>query len=120
MLWLLGQAQSSGIVEVIESINPDILGTVMILGTIGFFVTSIVTVVTISGSITNMKVVKMHHAMVKDLLKQGYSVDDIERLTMGQGIGGQVKKLVRAATNRLTKPGQQNANRPVPPVKQTA
>ena len=49
----------------------------------GIFVISIVTVVTLSSSVTHVKVMKLHQSMVKDLLSQGYSVDDIERLTMG-------------------------------------
>lgn len=121
MLWFLaqGQVESSGFMELLQSVDKELLGTVMILGTIGFFVSIIVCVCTISSTITNLRVVKMHNTMVQDLLQKGYSVDDIERLTMGQGIGGQVKKLVRAATNRINKTGYQEGNRPVPPVKQT-
>lgn len=119
---LLAQTQNGGIFELLQSLDKELLGVILIVGTVGIFVTSIVAICTISGAITNLRAMKLHQTMVTDLLQKGYSVDDIERLTMGQGIGGQVKKLVRAATNRLSTSGQSPdpANRPVPPVKQHA
>ena len=120
---LLAQVQesSSGSLELLQSLNPDALSAVLILATIGTFVTAIITVVTITGAITNARVMKLHHSMVKDLLSQGYSVDDIERHTMGgSGLGKQVTKLVRAATDRISKKPYDNSTRPVPPIKQPA
>lgn len=105
------------------SIFGDALGVILILATIGLIVTLIVTVVCVCRLINNFHIVKMHHRLVNELLQKGYSVDDIERLTVGQGIGGKVKKLYRAAANRMNSnvgksmnPGQ----KPVPPIKQSA
>jgi len=120
MSQLLAQVHESGTFDLLQSLNPEALSAALILAIIGTFVTMIIAIVTITGATTNMRVLKLHHSMVKDLLSQGYSVDDIERLTMGgSGLGKQVKKLVRAATDRISKQ-HSDLTRPVPPIKQKA
>ena len=115
---MLAYTHQSGLMDLLQSLNSELLGAVMIIGTVGFFLTVIITVVTITNAITNVRVMKLHHSTVKDLLNQGYSADDIERVTLGKnGLGNQFKKLVRAATNRIS---NYDRNSPAPPVKQNA
>lgn len=117
-------AQSNDFFELLRQIDSDILGAVFILATIGTFVTSIVTVACISHTWNNLAMIRMNQSLVKDLLKQGYSVDDIERLAYGGARWSrQFRKLVRSATDRLATVARRNneyENRPVPPFKQTA
>ena len=113
--------QSSSIFSILRDINPEMLGAVMILATIGFFVTSIVTVVTICSTWNNMTALRMHHNLVKDLLSQGYSVEDIERLVYGkQFLGRKFKNFFNKAKKQMFSSGQDFTNRPAPPVKQSA
>ena len=111
--------QTNSLFSLIKEINPEMLGVVMILATIGIFVATIVTVVTICSTWSNMSMMRMSHSLVKDLLNQGYSVDDIDRLVYGnQGWGRKLKQFVRNTKKQMTGSPQDYSNRPAPPVKQ--
>ena len=117
----LGEYAVSASPGFLHSISQGPFGIVLIFMTIGFFATVIVTVVSVCRSYTNLKLVKTHHKHVTELLQAGYSVDDIERLTGGgRGFGKKVKKLGRAAMNRLNTAAVKSSKtgKPVPPVKQ--
>lgn len=103
-------ASSPGI-ELLQNMNPDVLGAAMILGTILFFVTVVVSIVTICQTITRLAVVRSNKSLVQDLLSKGYSVDDVERLVYGQAGWNKLTRAIR-------KIGK-SKNRAVPPVKAT-
>ncbi len=116
----------SDFIEVLRQIDDDVLGAVMILSTIGFFLTLLVTIVGVIRTFNNVTLTRMNHNMVSGLLAKGYSVEEVERLTYGnQRWGNKLRNVVRLATHRL---GRFKRNRyyasgfnpPVPPRKQTA
>jgi hypothetical protein len=114
----------SEFVEVLRLFDNDLLGVVLVLATIGTFVTLIVSVISISRTWNNLAQIRMNQSLVKDLLNQGYSVEDIERLVYGGGQrwGSRFKQLVQSARSRFSRARNryEYANQPVPPVKQTA
>lgn len=115
-------AESPEFVEFLQRMDPDLLGTVLILGIIFSFVICIVTIVTVARTWNRMVELRMNQRLVKDLLKQGYSVDDIERLaSSGTSIGRHLHGFVQSAKHRIVRMSRSNeyANRPVPPVKQS-
>ena len=77
---LLGQ---SDFVELLQTIDDDMLGVVLIISTVGIFSTLIVTIVTIARTVNNLLLTRMQHSMVKNLLSQGYSIQEVERLAYG-------------------------------------
>ena len=116
-------AQSSDIFELLRQIDSDVLGVVFILATIGTFVTCIVTIACVSRTWNNIAMIRMNQSLVKDLLKQGYSVDDIERLAYGgPRFRHKFRRLVNTAKSRLANFAKRNEyqNRPVPPLKHSA
>ncbi|MFK7766877.1 MAG: hypothetical protein AB8B55_06615 [Mariniblastus sp.] len=113
--------QSSSFLGIIENVNPEMLGAVMILGVIGVFIATIVTVVSICRTVSNISMLRMNHTFVKDLLKQGYSVDDIDRLVYGnQGWGRKLQQFVKNTKRQMSSARNEFSNRPAPPVKQPA
>lgn len=95
--------------QVLQEMNPDVLGAAMILGTILFFVTLIITIITICQTINQLAVLRSNKSLMQDLLSKGYSVDDVERLVYGPGGWS---KLTRALSKFA-----KSKNRPLPPVK---
>ncbi len=116
---MLGQ---NDFVEFLQHVDEEFLGIVMVIGTIGIFVTTIVTVVTLARTVNNVLMTRMQHAMVKNLLSQGYSVEDTERLAYGNYRWGQkLRHIVSSAKTRLAHMRYPQAMQyPVPPVKQNA
>jgi hypothetical protein len=110
-------------IDLIQRIDSDFLGVILLIGTIGCFVTAIVFVVSIVRTINNVTLTRMQHSMVKNLLSQGYSVEDTERLAYGtQRWGARIKSIARSASSGIAKFNRSHTanNYPMPPTKQTA
>ena len=119
---MLAQSNSE-FLEFLRLIDSDILGVVFIIGTIGFFVSFIVMVVSITRTWNNIATVRMNQRLVQDLLQKGYSVDDIERLAYGGHAWSQrVSKMIQSAKSQLASFVRRNRyeNQPAPPYKQSA
>ena len=114
----------SDLMEVLQIFDNDLLGAVLVLMTIGTFVTVIVSIVSITRTWNNLSQIRMNQALVKDLLNQGYSVDEIERLVYGGGPSwsNRFKRMMQSARESFGKASRryEYANNPVPPVKQSA
>jgi hypothetical protein len=112
----------SDFIELLQQIDEDLLGVVFIIGTIGIFLTMIVTIVTVARTINSLLLTRMQHTMVKNLLAQGYSVQEVERLAYGNHRWGDRFRhffdSARQKVHRLKKRGPA-VNQPVPPLKQT-
>lgn len=109
----------SEFIEFLELFDNDLLGVVLILTTVGTFVTAIVTVVSVSRTWNNLAQQRMNQSLMKDLLSQGYSVDDIERLVHGSPRWtNRFKQFVKSAKDTLIRRKPQYNNQPMPPVKQ--
>ena len=117
---MLAQSNSE-FLEFVKLIDGDVLGVVFIIGTIGFFVSLIVLVVSISRTWNNIVVVRMNQRLVQELLQKGYSVDDIERLAYGgQAWSHCFRKMFHSAKSQFANyvNRNQHENQPVPPYKQ--
>ena len=117
-------AQSSGpepIFQLLESIGPEPLAAIMIIGTIGGIAITIVSITLTLSTINNITTMRMSQSMVKNLLEKGYSVEDVERLVFGgKPWGRRGKKLIRTARSRWQNQPLDSGQHPMPPVKQTA
>ena len=111
---------NSAFIELLQSLDRDVLGAVFIVGTVLFFVTVITSVVTICKTLSNLAAIKSNRTMVEDLLSKGYSVDDVERLVYGQGgfdkLSRVLNRSIRSGVNRIKK----RQSRTSPPVKASA
>jgi len=109
-------AQQSEFFELLQSVDSDFVGVMLILTTIFSFVTVIVFVVTVSRTIQSVLVVRSSQRMVEGLLAKGYSVDEVERLVYGHKGWNAFSRMVgrcRDAIRRNNAPGRH----PAPPVK---
>ena len=109
--------------QLLQQIDEEFLGVVLIIATVGTFVTAIVTVVSLARTVNNLAVTRMQHSMVKNLLAQGYSVEDTERLAYGNyRWGHKLRHFVHSAKTRLARMRHprhpHSAQYPMPPVKQ--
>ena len=106
--------------QLLQQIDEEFLGVVLVIATVGIFVTAIVTVVSLFRTVNNVALTRMQHSMVKNLLAQGYSVEDTERLAYGNFRWGQkLRHFVRSAKTGLARMRHpQPAQYPLPPVKQ--
>ena len=107
--------------ELLQQIDDEFLGVVLLISTIGVFITIITAIVTVFRTINNITVTRMQQSMVKNLLAQGYSVDDVERLAYGtHRWGPKIRHIVQSAKSRLARmrPSQAPGRPPMPPVKQ--
>ena len=108
---------SSPIFDLLQSLDPDVLGAALIVGTILFFVSVIVSVVTICTTFTNLAAMKNNRALVEDLLNKGYSVDDVERLVYGQGGLGKLSRALNRSIRSGVSRFKKRPPRTSPPVK---
>lgn len=108
--------------ELLQHVDQEFLGAILVIATIGIFITTIVTVVTLARTVNNVTTTRMQHSMVKNLLAQGYSVEDTERLAYGNyRWGHKLRHFVHSAKTRLARMRHpQPARYPMPPVKQNA
>ena len=109
--------------QLLQQIDDDFLGVVLIIATVGTFITAIVTVVSLARTVNNVALTRMQHSMVKNLLAQGYSVEDTERLAYGNyRWGHKLRHFVSSAKTRLARMRRhpQPMHYPMPPVKQNA
>ena len=112
----------SELFQLLQQIDEEFLGAVLIIATVGTFITVIVTVVSLARTVNNVALTRMQHSMVKNLLAQGYSVDDTERLAFGNyRWGHRLRHFVQSAKTRLARARHpQPTHYPMPPVKQNA
>ena len=105
-----GLTAKSSSFELLERIDPDILGAVAILSVIMFFVLLVTSVVTICRTYQNVTLARMQSQMLNDLLAKGYSVDEIQQLIYGHK---------RSVFTRFFDGSRQTyvSQRPAPPVK---
>lgn len=119
---MLAQSNSE-FIEFLKLFDNDLLGAVLIIGMIGFFVSFIVMVVTIARTWNNIATVRMNQRLVQELLQKGYSVDEIERLAYrGHAWSHRFRQLFHSAKSQLANLARRNRyeNQPVPPFKQSA
>ena len=108
--------------NLLQQIDNDILGFVLILSTIGIFIISIVSIVAVFRTFNNVLLTRMNHSMVKSLLAKGYTIDEVERLTYGnQNWGRKIRNAVRSATTKHNRFKNRfpDGTQPAPPVKQS-
>ena len=108
--------------ELLQQVDEEFLGAILVIATVGIFITAIVTVVALARTVNNVALTRMQHSMVKNLLAQGYSVEDTERLAYGNyRWGHKLRHFVHAAKTRLSRMRHpQHMHYPMPPVKQNA
>jgi hypothetical protein len=108
--------------ELLQHIDEEFLGAILVIATVGIFITAIVTVVALARTVNNVALTRMQHSMVKNLLAQGYSVEDTERLAYGNyRWGHKLRHFVHSAKTRLSRMRHpQHMHYPMPPVKQNA
>lgn len=73
----------SAFLNIVDRIDPDIVGAIGIVTVVMTFVLAIVTVVTITRTIQNITLARMHRQMVNEMLAKGYSVGEIDQLVNG-------------------------------------
>lgn len=101
--------------------DGDLLGVVLILSTIGFFLSFIVVVVSVARTWNNIAMVRMTHSLVHELLSQGYTVEDVERLAVGGPRWKQrFRKMFQSTRVQIAKMAARSGyqNQPAPPYKQ--
>lgn len=107
---MLAQAANSDFFRLIEKIDPDFLGAILLVSSILTFLLLIVSVVFVLRTIQNVSLAKMQNQMVNELLAKEYSVDEIQQLVYNH----RRNVLFRFFDNRK----QSYVNRhPSPPVK---
>ena len=74
----------SSFFDLVERVDPDIIGAMGILTVIMVFTLSIVSVVTVSRTIQNVSLARMHRQMINEMLAKGYSIDEIQQLVTGR------------------------------------
>ncbi len=119
---MLAQSNSE-FLQFLEMLDGDLLGAVLIIGTIGFFISFIVVVASVSKTWNNIAISRMNQNLIQDLLAKGYSVEDIERLAYGgPSWNRKFHKLFKSAKSQFASHVRRRRyeNQPVPPMKQTA
>ena len=108
--------------ELLQHIDEEFLGAILVIATVGFFITAIVSVVTLARTVNNVALTRMQHSMVKNLLAQGYSVEDTERLAYGNyRWGHKLRHFIHSAKTQLSRGRHPHPRQyPMPPVKQNA
>jgi hypothetical protein len=114
---ILAQSGDASFFGFLQSINPDVMGAVMILAVIGTFVAIISISITLIESRKKITLAKLQKETVSDLLDRGYKLEDVERIVFGQsgwdkfcGIFHQKPREDRASKTSF--------RQPVPPNKQ--
>ncbi len=113
---LLAQQSQSEFFEFLRSIDSDMVGAMMIVGTIFFFVTLIVAMVTISRTVQDIVLIRSNRKMVEQLLASGYSVDDVERLVYGQNRWNVLTRML-GRCRKANYSNEMPVHQPRPPVK---
>lgn len=104
----------SGISSILNSMDPDIMSAIVILGLIFSFVIAIVSIIAILGTYQKVTISKMTNELVRDLLEKGYNAEEIAKVVHGPSGWDRVGNLFKRKSNP-----QIYKNRPVPPVKQS-
>ena len=100
----------TGLLRILDKIDPDILGAMGIVGTVLVFVFSIITVTSITRAVQGITLARMQRSLIQDMLAKGYSCEEINMLVNGKQKG----ILSRLFDSR----SQEYVNaRPAPPVK---
>jgi hypothetical protein len=107
------QIPKSDFMQLVERIEPEFLGAILIVAVVFSFVTLIVTIVSFTQMIQKITIVRTNHRLIEHLLAQGMSADDIERLVFGKKRWPSLSKMMR-------RHNIQNAHPPVAPVKPLA
>jgi hypothetical protein len=74
----------SGLITLAHRLDPDLLGAMGIVSVVGFFVTSIVMIVTVGRTVQNLTLARMQVKLIYELLAQGHSVNDVQQLVQGK------------------------------------
>lgn len=109
--------------ELLQHLDEEFLGAILVIATVGIFITTIVSVVTLARTVNNVALTRMQQSMVKNLLAQGYSVEDTERLAYGHQHrwGHKIRHIVNSAKTRFSRVRHPHPRQyPMPPVKQNA
>ena len=101
----------AGLFSFLKSLDEDILAPVMILGTIFFFITLVVSVITIFGTYQNVTTAKLKTKLIYELVEKGYQANDIAKIVHGDSNG------YRWFQKKNSQPESFYGNRPMPPVK---
>lgn len=110
-LFCANRASQSGLIGIIDRMDPDLIGAIGIIGTVFFFIFAIVAVTSITRAVQMIALAKMQRKLIQEMLAKGYSCNDISMLINGKQKG----IFARLFDSR----SQEYVNaRPVPPVKE--
>ncbi len=112
---LLAQTSQNFETSLLNRIEPNFLGAILILSVIFGFVIIVVSVVTIFSTIEKITLAKMSKSMVEDMMAKGYSPEEIRMLVQGDRPWEKFRKFFAWSKK---KPAEEYTNRPAPPVKQ--
>ena len=84
MFCLLAQSSEPPVFQLMQRIDPALLGTIGLVATILTFLLFIIAMTTICRTYQNVALARMHNQMINELLAKGYSVDEIQQLVSGQ------------------------------------
>ena len=112
-------AQSAHSVEasVIERLDGDVLSAAIILAVIGSVAIVITLLVVVSNTIQNLVATRMAYKMIRELSKQGYTAQEVEKLVYGdKTFARRVRRMFSRAKGRV---GNRwfGSSQPAPPVK---
>lgn len=103
-MYLLGQeAIETGAAAstIVERVDPDALGAMMVLSVIGGVFALVAIVWMVSRMITNIFAHRENTRLVTDLLNRGYSPDEIQKLVAGCDVGlGKANENLKTAAHR--------------------
>ncbi len=84
MFCLLAQTSEPSVFQLLQRIDPDMLGAMGLVATILTFVLITIVMTTLCRTYQNISLAKLHNQMINELLAKGYSVDEIQQLVSGQ------------------------------------
>ncbi len=109
---LIGQS------EILHRIPSEALAAVTIIAVIGALILAITIIGCITTTIQRVVAIRESNRLILELLNQGYSADEIERVVYGNlKFGKKVGRLFRDARNVFRPSAERHGQMPVPPVK---
>ena len=107
------------LLPIIEHLPSEALAAIMILATIGTFVSIIVGVGMGINAIKSVKLANITRFMIEDLLAKGYKAEEIERLVFGESKLSKVRRMFGEGGRKIMASFQQTNQQQQMPPKQT-
>ncbi len=98
--------------ELLKSLDSDVVGAALILSVIGAAAMSITVVCLIADTFKSITMAKMQKSMIEDMLAKGFTPEEVERLVYGGKAWHKLRRLFQRDVGKDTA-----GNTPRPPVK---